>query len=63
MLNKNLIYQAPHEQLQTAENPDANKIIEKIYSSTVFQEFIKQWGDVPVRYQYTTANEAEQKKV
>lgn len=61
MLNKNLIYQAPYEQLHAADNPDTNKIMEKIYSSTVFQEFMKQWGDAPIRIEYSRTNDTEQK--
>ncbi len=62
MLNKNLAYQTSSlEQFHADSNPDASKIIDKIYSSTVFQEFMKQWGEASNRVEHKKSTDSEQK--
>ncbi|MEW5798833.1 MAG: hypothetical protein AB1728_07470 [Bacteroidota bacterium] len=61
MLNKNLVYQTPsHEQLHAENNPDTSKIMEKIYGSTVFQEFMKQWGEAANRIEHKNSQDSKQ---
>ncbi|MBI2428129.1 MAG: hypothetical protein HYV29_04925 [Ignavibacteriales bacterium] len=62
MLNKNLVYQAQHDQVRADDRSESSKVIEKIYGSQVFQEFMKQWGDASIRFDYKKSNDAEQKQ-
>ncbi len=62
MLNKNLVYQtSSHEQYHADNNPDPSKIMDKIYSSAVFQEFMKQWGEAANRLEHKNPTDSEQK--
>lgn len=63
MLNKNLVYQtSSREHFNTECNPDASRIMEKIYSSAVFQEFMKQWGDAANSLEHKSSTDVNNSK-
>jgi hypothetical protein len=57
-MNTQLNHNEQHESLHsTADRFHSNSIMEKIYNSDVFKEFIKQWGDTSMHIEFKELGE------
>lgn len=61
-MNTQQIVNEQHERVQpTTDQQHKDSVIEKIYTSNVFQEFMKQWGNASLQLEYVQANKIDKK--